>query len=153
MELSDLVGLHTLSGVETGYTVVHDEWEGNQDCQFVKFTLDGVHYMAVEDPDDGYRSRCRDLVVSDTPPRYSFPPQSMRCFMKRAGDDGCNNDIIVMQDIKTKEIVLEVGTGDYDDWYPYCHFVYNPEGMACNNSEISEEAFNRIVRSQSGLRS
>lgn len=74
MELLDLVGTHQLSGVETGQMTVEDEWAGQQDCQFVKFTLDGVHYMAVEDPDDGYRSRCRDLVVSDKPPRYSFPP-------------------------------------------------------------------------------
>lgn len=135
-----------LSGVDTGYMVVEDGWGNEQDCQFVKFTLDGVHYMAVEDPDDGYRSRCRDLAVSDEPPKYSFPPQTMICYMKENGDDGYANDILIMQDGLTGEIVLEVGTGDYNDYYPYCHLMYYPEGMACNNPDISEDAFNRIIK-------
>ena len=147
MELSDLVGTHELSGVETGRICVDDSWGESQDCNFVKFTLDGVHYMAVEDPEDGYRSRCRELVVSDDPPRYAFPPQAMKCYMKNEEDGGYDNDILVMQDEVTDEIILEVGTGDYNDWYPYCHFEYHPEGMACNNPEISEDAFNRIIRS------
>lgn len=154
MELSDLTGLHTLSGVDVGDMEVEDEWSGElQFCQYVKFTLDGVHYMAVEDPDDGYRSRCRDLVISDTPPKYSFRPQSMNCYMKANDEGGYKNDILIMEDIQTGEIILEVGTGDYNDYYPYCHFLYRPEGMACNDPEISEEAFNRIIGKQAELRS
>lgn len=140
MELSDLVGIHQLSGVDTGEMIVENDWNEKERCQFVRFTLDGVHYMAVEDPSDGYRSRCRDLVISDDPPRNSFPPQSMECSI-RGGD----HDILVMTDCSTGDVVLEVGTLDYCDYYPCCHFLYYPEGMACNNPEISDEAFARIV--------
>lgn len=149
MELSDLVGMHKLSGVETGVMSVKDDFYDDlfRDCSFVKFTLDGVHYMAVEDSDDGYRSRCRDLVISDDPPRYSFQPQSMKCYMKGDGDFGYANDVLVMQDEVTGEIILEVGTENYNDWYPYCHFEYHPEGMACNNPDISEDSFKQILRS------
>lgn len=145
-----MVGLHALSGVETGYTVVYDEWDGDLDCSFVKFTLDGIHYMAIEDPEDGYRSRCKDLIVSDEPPKYSFPPQVMDCFMKQ-DDDGYGSNILIMQDSVTGENVLEVGTGDCNDYYPYCHFVYRPEGMACNNPEISEDSFKLIIGTRQEL--
>lgn len=101
MELSDLVGIHKLSGVETGQVSINDEFGDTQDCGFVKFTLDGVHYMAVEDPEDGYRSRCRELVVSEQAPRYSFPPprnallyegrERVRRKCRRTGDAGYND--------------------------------------------------------------
>ena len=147
MKLSDLVGTHKLSGVETGQVRVTDEFGDTQDCGFVKFTLDGVHYMAVEDPDDGYRSQCRELVVSDEAPRYSFPPQEMKCYMKERSDWGYAADVLVLQDTTTGEIVLEVGTEGFDDWYPCCHFEYHPEGMACNNPDIQDDDFNRIIMS------
>ena len=148
MELSDLVGTHMLSGVEIGYmTVTNEYWCETQNCQYVKFTLDGIHYSAVEDPNDGYRSWCRELVISEEPPRYSFQPQLMRCYMKEDDDDGFGygNDILVMEDARTGEVILEVGTADYNAYYPCCHFEYYPEGMACNNPDISEETFNRII--------
>lgn len=148
MELSDLTGIHELSGVEIGYITVYDEWEGDQDCQFVKFTLDGAHYMAVEDPDDGYRSRCRDLTISDEPPRNSFAPQKMRCYMKPERDE-YGSDVLVMEDVETGEVVLEVGTEDVDDYYPCCVFYYYPEGMACNSPVISIEDFNQIIMPRS----
>lgn len=146
MELSDLVGYHKLSGVDTGVMAYEDSYGDCVDCNFVKFALDGVFYLAVEDPEDGYRSRCRELVISEEAPRFSFPPQAVECYMKDGDPDyGC--DVLVMKDEITDEIVLEVGTGDYNDWYPYCHFEYHPEGMACNNPIISENAFDRIIRS------
>ena len=102
MELSDLVGIHKLSGVETGQVNVTDEFGDTQDCGFVKFTLDGVHYMAVEDPDDGYRSRCRELVVSEQAPRYSFPPprNAYPCCHFEYHPEGmaCNSPVITDDD-------------------------------------------------------
>lgn len=145
MELSNLVGRHTFSGIELGSIMQKGFFDEDQECQFVKFTLDGVHYMAIEDPDDGYRSRCRELQVSDTPPKFSFPPQSVVCRMKEDRDGYGNDDILVVIDRVTNEMVLEVGTGDYDDWYPYCHFEYRPEHMAINNIEISDASINSIL--------
>lgn len=78
MELSNLVGRHTFSGIEFGSMAQKGYFDEEQECQFVKFTIDSVHYMAIEDPDDGYRSRCRELQVSDTPPKFSFPPPVSR---------------------------------------------------------------------------
>lgn len=78
----------------------------------------------------------------------------MTCRMKGYDHEtGESNDILVLTDSLTGEVVLEVGTGNYDDWYPYCHFEYHPEGMACNNPEISEDAFNRIIGNRQEFRS
>lgn len=73
------------------------------------------------------------------------PPQSVVCRMKENGDGFGNDDILVVVDCVTNEIVLEVGTGDYDDWYPYCHFEYHPESMAINNMEIPDTSINSIL--------
>lgn len=75
------------------------------------------------------------------------PPQEMRCYMKAENEYGENADILVMQDTTTDEIVLEVGTENYDDWYPCCHFEYHPEGMACNSPVITDDDFSRILMS------
>lgn len=92
MELSTLVGEHEFSGIETGVINMDDAWGDSQSCNYVKFTLDGVHYMAVEDPEDGYRSCCRELVISDEPPKNSFQPMRMVCTMKdnEESDWGCD---------------------------------------------------------------
>lgn len=75
------------------------------------------------------------------------PPQEMRCYMKAENEYGENADVLVMQDTTTDEIVLEVGTENYDDWYPCCHFEYHPEGMACNSPVITDDDFSRILMS------
>ena len=38
--------------------------------------------------------------------------------MKAENEYGENANVLVMQDTTTDEIVLEVGTENYDDWYP-----------------------------------
>lgn len=147
MKLEDLTGLHKLSGIDTG-TLTRDGYWGEETCNYIKFTLDGVHYLAVEDPDDGYRSRCEELVVSEEPPKFTFPPQEMVCsMMPNDGGWGYSNDVLILTDKITGEVVLEVGTMDYDDYYPCCHFHYAPENMACNAMiEISEDEFNKILQ-------
>ena len=142
MQLKDLIGAHTLSGVETGDMIV----DGTQ-SEYVKFTLDGVHYLAVKDPDDGYRSHCEELEVSEEPPRFTFPPHQVDCVMM-GDDEWGRHDVLSMTDIVTGETVLEVGTMNYDDWYPVCHFYYAPENLACNAGviEISDDEFDKIYK-------
>jgi hypothetical protein len=53
--LKDLVGLHTLSAVETGYA---------KDKNYISFILDGKTYTAWEDECDGFRSCMEALEVS-----------------------------------------------------------------------------------------
>lgn len=147
MVLADLTGTRMLSGIETGTLPNDNDWCGADFCNYVKFTLDGVHYMAVEDPDDGYRSFCRMLQISDEAPRFSFPPMEMVCTMAEDGEYGEANNILVLTDAVTGEVVLEIGTENYDDWYPCFHMSYTPENMACNVAaqEVSEEEFNKIL--------
>lgn len=67
--------------------------------------------------------------------------------MPNDGGWGYSNDVLVLTDKITGEVVLEVGTMDYDDYYPCCHFHYAPENMACNAMvEISEDEFNKILQ-------
>ena len=122
MTLNELTGIHVFSGIEVG-TI--------DKCNYVKFTIDGVHYVAVEDPDDGYRSVCRELQVSNTAPKTTFMPQPVECSMMENYRYE-KNDVLVVSDRFTGKVVLEIGTRNWDDYYPYFHLQYNPENMACN---------------------
>lgn len=129
---NELVGEHEFSGVETGCMDYKDEfgWE-TKNCQYVKFTLDGTHYVAVEDPEDGYRSCCGIFQTELTPPRYSFESIKVICSMM-PNEPYCNNDVLVVTDVITDKVILEIGTTDIGDWYPGFHFVWRPEDM-CHN--------------------
>ena len=133
MELHELTGKHFLSGVEMGTETFVGFWGREETRSFVKFTLDGVHYMATEDPDDGYRSYCEEIRVSDTAPKFTFPPVEVIGTMM---PDNMvwheTNDVLVLMDALTEKSVLEVGTENTNDYYPCCHFEYHPENMACN---------------------
>ena len=74
MELKDLVGLHELSGVDTTTEMI-ETWGENY---VVRFVLDGKTYKAIEDPEDGYRSHCKDLEVCDEE-LYEFAKNHCRC--------------------------------------------------------------------------
>lgn len=128
MKLKDLVGIHCLSGVDL--SVINDS---GYDCNCVKFTLDGVTYCAVEDPDDGYRSYCGELVVSDSSCRFQFPALQVLCTMQFEGLWG--DDVLLFTDVITGKEVLAVGTEDLNDYYPVCVMRYTPENMAHNKKE------------------
>jgi hypothetical protein len=59
IELENLIGEHLLSGVDN---IQVDETEP---IDAILFILDGVTYMAIEDPDDGYRSMLAELKIVD----------------------------------------------------------------------------------------
>ena len=118
--LSDLEGEHLISGLEILSS------EGEHPYRYgVVFTLDGVSYEALEDPEDGYRSCRGALTEAEQPPRFSFPPQP-----------------VLMVDPVTGKAVLSIGTGDVGDWYPYF-----PEHFSCNNQvqEVSPEELQSIL--------
>ena len=125
MELKELCGKHILSGIETGY-VEEDEMA----CGYIKFCLDGIVYMAIEDPDDGWRSYCRELIVSDMPCDIALPDVEVFGVMQ----DGSlsRNDVLRLFDTTTAEEVLAVGTEDWDGWYPCCVMRWTPENLSCN---------------------
>lgn len=130
MELKDLCGKHIFSGCELT-SEKRELWGYEEECQVCLFTLDGVTYKAIENPDDGYRSFCEGIETSEDKPRYSFPGVETVCHMM---DDGKyeEDDVLVIRDAINGKIILEVGTKNYNDYYPYCHFEYTPENMECN---------------------
>ena len=132
MQLSDLVGIREFSGIEDGTIREPDGWGGEETCKCIRFTLDGVCYMAVEDPEDGYRSHCKALRISDKEPIIKFPPVLVFAEHRTRGDWEETDDVLVLRDATTSEVILEIGTCNTDDYYPYFHFYYHPESMVCN---------------------
>ena len=130
MELNDLCGSHVLRGIETGQKE-RTVFGYKETCNYVKFQLDETVYIAMENPSDGYRSYCEDLVIEDTPCKIQIPDVPVVCSM--LGDNEFErNDVLVLTDFETGKIVLQVGTGNFDDYYPYCVFEWHPENLACN---------------------
>ncbi|MDE7398956.1 MAG: hypothetical protein K2N06_05445 [Oscillospiraceae bacterium] len=127
--LESLCGEHTFSGCEL------IEEDG---CGVCLFTLDNITYKAIEDPDDGYRSFCNDIQISEQKPNCTFPGIRVLYHMMEDDNWGCNN-VLVIRDILNGKIILEVGTKNTGDYYPYCHFHYTPENMACNQSVVQTE--------------
>ena len=80
VRLCDLTGHHLLSGVE----ILSSEETGYG----VRFCLDGVTFLALQDECDGYRSLCRELEVSQLPPSTMFPPQEVLGYMEEEGEYG-----------------------------------------------------------------
>lgn len=137
MELRNLVGIHLMTGIETGTVKIKSWWsEEEDDCNYVKFRLDGVTYMAVEDPDDGYRCYCRELEIEDGECRTSLPDIIVECKMRDDVHDDIwgteENDILEFYDINNKQMFMAVGTGNTNDYYPYFMFEYMPEELSCN---------------------
>lgn len=143
MELKDLVGLHALEGVEVT-TIEMPPYENasyTETCNCIKFTLDGVHYLAVEEPDDGYRTFMKELMVSDTHCRHRIIPGAQVMCVHFAGRDDRwqHDDLLRVIDVVTGEPVLIVGTEDVDDYYPLCILEYHPENLACNKGITQTE--------------
>lgn len=145
MRLVDLCGIRMFSGIDTGTMEnKNDFWGDAEECHYVKFTLDGTHYLAIENPEDGYRSSCNELEISDVPPKYSFVPCKVKCSMEPDDEYGAN-DILVVTDCATGEVVLRIGTGNCADYYPFFCMEYYPENLACNNVEVSDGDFADIL--------
>lgn len=131
--LESLCGKHIFSGCELTTETIKGYF-GEEQCNICLFLLDGITYIAIENPDDGYRSYCEDLKISEKTPRYTFPGIEVLCSMME-NEDCQNNNVLVIRDVANGKTILEVGTKNYDDWYPYCHFSYTPENMVCNQEE------------------
>jgi len=131
MELKDLVGKHELSGLDTTTEKVKRYGEHYDDCNVIRFILDGKTYKAIEDPEDGYRSYLNDLLITDEKITNTFPPQKVIGKMKDDSKWETNNTIQFIDEI-TGKIVLEVGTDNTDDYYPYCVLNWYPQNLAIN---------------------
>lgn len=127
MELKDLCGKHILSGIETGVV----KQDGEQ-CNYIKFCLDGVCYLAVEDPSDGWRSYCQELIITSEPCKIKIPNVEVIGTMNYDEFNERDDDVLTLIDAITGKEVLSVGTLSFDDWYPCCLMEWTPENLSCN---------------------
>lgn len=127
-------GWAILSEVELGWTKVDDD--DLFDERYVKFTLDGVPYVAIEDQSDGYRSwlnLCRaDSIDSVLEKTSSTKLPDVEVNVKHSDDE--DNDIWYLYDAKTNKIVLKVGTFDFADYYPCRVLSWDPENLYINSN-------------------
>ena len=126
IDLDSLVGEHALDAVDLMP-------EGTGDAEAIRFRLDGIVYTATEDPDDGYRSCLKEITVSDAPMKNVFPSVKIEA-RKRTGG-GYVSDVLELVDTITGKTVLEVGTDNTDDYYPWFVGAFWPENMALNAEE------------------
>ena len=137
MELKDLVGEHILSGVDMtskpywGYRY--------QDCQVINFVLDGITYSAIEDLDDGYRTMMGEIkVITEPVVSNAFPGQEVVARMLPDSKYE-KNEVLEIIDIRTGKTVLQVGTANTDDYYPYFVAEFTPENMFINKDVAKEK--------------
>lgn len=138
MELKELKGKHQLDAVDFTDEKIKNWADQYEDCQVCRFRLDGVVYMAAEDPDDGYRSNMRDLIVDESANMKNVFPaiEVLARHRTESNDDGWlqEDDILELIDTTTGEIVLTVGTENTDDYYPYFIANFVPGAMVTNAS-------------------
>ena len=133
VSLDTLLGEHILSGVDFSTIPPADRYD--EEAQTCAFILDGKTYIATEDPSDGYRSSLGSLIVGGEV-TTKFPP--CRVVGRKVADgDYEKNDVIELVDATTGEAVLEIGTGNTDDYYPYFVARFYPAAMAVNKAVAS----------------
>jgi hypothetical protein len=132
IELKSLIGKHWLTGVDYETEQVKEDYgDYYENCQVIRFVLDGKTYTAIEDPSDGYRSHLRSISVSKHKVKNKFQKVLVMGIMKPAGYN--NNDTLQLYDVETGLCVLEVGTDNNDDYYPSFVGAWMPENLVLNS--------------------
>lgn len=97
------------------------------------FILDGVCYAAVEDPDDGYRSSCRSvLVVEDEALAKKLVTNrfnGVQVTARYSTEDNC--DSVILTEVDGNDIV-EFGTDYTDEYYPSFVAYFRPDKLRVN---------------------
>ena len=120
VQLEWLVGPHELSGVDHetrknpyGYGY------GDEEANGLRFVLDGVTFLAMEDPEDGYRSTLGGLaIVSDPPVTNVFAPVKVTGRMRAPSNEPYHDssDEVIEFVVASGDVVLAVGTDNADDY-------------------------------------
>lgn len=132
MELKDFKGKYQLQGVDE-FTGTVKTWGDNfEDCSAIRFKLDGIVYVATEDPDDGYRSYLGELKVDDIDTKNPFSGVEVLAHYRNTNNYNEVSEIIDFVDTTTGEVVLSVGTDNSDDYYPCFVAHFNPAAMSIN---------------------
>ena len=123
MELKDLVGEHLLDAVDFSNEQVKGWGSEFENAQVMRFRLDGIVYTVTEDPSDGYRSSMREITAGDGEMTNIFSPIPVLGWHRAINKYGESENILELIDVLSGKVVVEVGTEDYDDFYPI--FVAN----------------------------
>ena len=133
IRLEELEGVHILTGVDMENRQV-DRYGDNyfEDCTCLNFVLDGVVYTAIENPEDGYHSALDKVIVSSDVVDNTFEPVAVFAKHFTRLDNHYECDILRLFDLKNSKMILEVGTGNIDDYYPYFVGSFFLEDMSVN---------------------
>ena len=139
--------MHKLSGVSI--VKIEDEyWERVEDG--ILLTIDGVNYVAVTDPDDGYRSYgCFYPAPAEMVQKNSFPEQDVLVdnhekhgFDDNGYDDDFEETVIYNTD---GQMILRIGTDFSDAYYPCAIFRYNPKNLPINKKVLHDEKMGEYI--------
>lgn len=130
VELQDLVGEHVLTGVDFG-TGPRDAYD-YEDPNTMTFVLDGVAYRITEDPSDGYRSSMREIAVVENSVSNTFAPVKVVARYREKGEYHPHDEVLELIDAANGKVILEAGTSNTDDYYPWFTANFWPEKMAVN---------------------
>lgn len=135
--LDNLVGEHVLTGVDFGSVTFTEGYHEGETADTCVFELDDEVYTATEDPSDGYRSSMESITKGGATVSNRFPPCRVVGSMKVAeeGSYESSHDVLQFRDVTTGQIVLEVGTGNTDDYYPYYVANFDPKAMEINSGK------------------
>lgn len=134
--LTDLVGVYKLTGVSFSLKARPEASYAHSPANVCAFVLDGKTYSAIEDENDGYRSALGELL-EDGECTNMFPvPCYVICRHMERDEHNMLCDTLVMTDIFTGQVVLEVGTDNSDDYYPSFVNSFHPEAMASNMYKV-----------------
>ncbi len=94
------------------------------------YKLDDTIWEAIEDPNDGYRSYLASIQSKSNNANLIFFSDPIATVEVREtiiehGFDGYN-----FVDVVDGHVWLEIGTENYDDYYPCFRFVYHPKEPA-----------------------
>ena len=123
-----------LSGIDT--VAVKVGFYGEDSTNGIVIQLNGKNYLCYEDPEDGYRS-CSIFQEVSSKCKYTFPPQPVfvehyNVVINEYGYEDSNHGIKIYND--NKELILQVGTDHYDDYYPMAVFEWHPENLPINKN-------------------
>lgn len=124
--LHDLVGKHVLTGVDREIKKIN---KGYEDCEVIRFCLDGLTYVATEDPIDGYRSMLEDIFIDPNPNhriKNTFKPVKVIGKMKPNTRHETND---VIEFWRNDKLILAVGTSNTSDYYPSFVADFHPENI------------------------
>lgn len=132
MELKDFKGKYQLQGVDEFTGAVKTWGDRFEDCNAIRFKLDGVVYVATEDPDDGYRSYLGELKIDEVDTKNPFNGVEVIASYRDINKYNETSEIVDFIDTTTGDIVLSVGTDNSDDYYPCFVAYFNPAAMSIN---------------------